>query len=183
MHMDVRDNSLPDDPEELKRLLLEQQLQFAQQQHNARIEILEEQLKLLRLHQFGKRSEKLFNPDQWQLFNEPEIIADEPGSDHGDASEEDETISVPGHTRMRDSAPVAVMHCNGSGRTSPSSCVSSRSSTLHCATADKSTPAPARGVFVQRTCPHNRFRAPSVQRTCPHNRFRAPRPALDCSLM
>ena len=136
--MDVRDNSLPDDPEELKRLLLEQQLQFAQQQRNAqktideqqklidrhtkthqstltttetlrekvtrqrtRIEILEEQLKLLRLHQFGKRSEKLFNPDQWQLFNEPEIIADEPGSDHGDASEEDETISVPGHTRKK----------------------------------------------------------------------------------
>ena len=69
-------------------------------QHKTRIQILEEQLQLLRAHQFGQRSEKLFNPDQIQLFNEAEVLADEPQGDTGAASDDD-TIDVPAHTRKR----------------------------------------------------------------------------------
>lgn len=70
--------------------------------HKTRIQILEEQLQLLRAHEFGRRSEKLFNPDQIQLFNEAEVVADEPeqGTDAG-ASSEDDTIDVPAHKRKR----------------------------------------------------------------------------------
>lgn len=60
-----------------------------------RIEILEDQLRLLREHQFGKRSEKRFNPDQWALFNEAELVVDDPPPD------EQQTISVPAHTRKK----------------------------------------------------------------------------------
>lgn len=152
--MDVRNDSLPDDVELLKKLLREQQRHFSQQQHNAqltiakqqklidrveksaetqtqkvgvlqdkivqhktRIQILEEQLQLLRAHQFGKRSEKLFNPDQIQLFNEAEVVADEP-QDEPDEASDDDTIDVPAHTRKRrrsqaipeDLARVDVVH-------------------------------------------------------------------------
>ena len=69
-------------------------------QHKTRIQILEEQLQLLRAHQFGQRSEKLFNPDQIQLFNEAEVLADEPQDEPGDESDDD-TIDVPAHTRKR----------------------------------------------------------------------------------
>lgn len=141
--MDVRNASLPDDPELLKQLLREQQTRFSQQQHNAqltiekqqklidrteksnqsytkkvgvlqenivrqktRIQILEEQLQLLRTHQFGKRSEKHINPDQIQLFNEAEVVADEPADDESDPDTDggtgaDDDIQVPAHTRKR----------------------------------------------------------------------------------
>lgn len=137
--MDVQTDSLPDDPELLKKLLLEQQQDFSRQQHNAqltiakqqklidraeksndsqaqrvgvlqekivrhktRIQILEEQLQLLRAHQFGRRSEKHFNPDQVHLFNEAEVVADEP-EDDTDASTaaDDDTVDVPAHQRKR----------------------------------------------------------------------------------
>lgn len=141
MHMDVRSDTLPDDPDQLKALLLEQQRHFDRQQHNdqltiakqqklidsaeknvdaqthkvgvlqekiaqhkTRIQILEEQLQLLRAHQYGKRSEKLFNPDQIQLFNEAEVVADEPGSRADadpDATATTDDIEVPAHTRKR----------------------------------------------------------------------------------
>lgn len=137
--MDVRNPSLPDDSELLKKLMREQQTQFSQQQHNAqltitqqkklidrveknneahtkkvgvlqvklvqhktRIQILEEQLQLLRAHQFGKRSEKHPNPDQIQLFNEAEVVGDEPDNDADPDSEgTEEGIKVPAHTRKR----------------------------------------------------------------------------------
>lgn len=154
--MDVQTDTLPDDPELLKKLLLEQQQHFSRQQHNAqltiakqqklidrveksndsqtqkvcllqekivrhktRIQILEEQLQLLRAHEFGRRSEKYFNPDQIQLFNEAEVVADEPEQDtDASASSEDDTIDVPAHTRKRrrsqaipaDLARVDVVH-------------------------------------------------------------------------
>ena len=63
-----------------------------------RIEVLEDQLRQLRQHQFGKRSEKLYNPNQQQLFNEAEIIADDPA----DTTDDDEPlVDVPGHTRKK----------------------------------------------------------------------------------
>jgi transposase len=137
--MDVRNLSLPDDPELLKQLLLEQQKRFVEQQrsaqqtineqqkridrieksndastakvgvlqgklvqHKTRIQILEEQLQLLRAHQFGKRSEKHPNLDQFQLFNEAEVVADESGDDTDpNAEDRDVDIHVPAHTRKR----------------------------------------------------------------------------------
>lgn len=154
--MDVRIDTLPDDTELLKKLLLEQQQQFSRQQHNAqltiakqqklidrveksnesqtqkvgvlqeiivrhktRIQILEEQLQLLRAHEFGRRSEKYFNPDQIHLFNEAEVVADEPEEDtDASAVSEDDTIDVPAHKRKRrrsqaipaDLARVDVVH-------------------------------------------------------------------------
>ena len=143
--MDVRDDTLPDDPEQLKALLLEQQRHFDRQQHNdrltiakqqklidraeknvdahthkvgvlqekivrhkTRIQILEEQLQLLRAHEYGKRSEKLANPDQFHLFNEAEVVADEPDSDAADANPDTaaatDDIVVPAHTRKRRSS-------------------------------------------------------------------------------
>lgn len=137
--MDVQTDNLPDDPELLKKLLLEQQQEFSRQQHNAqltiekqqklidraekgtdaqaqkvgvlqekivrhktRIQILEEQLQLLRAHQFGRRSEKHFNPDQIHLFNEAEVVADEPDEEaEASAGPDDDTVDVPAHKRKR----------------------------------------------------------------------------------
>ncbi len=125
--MEVLPYKLPNNPAKLKQMLLCQQFTFQQTTHNqqsiiarqeeklsltakdterlreqsvrqkTRIEILEDQLRLLRQHQFGKRSEKLFNPDQISLFNEAEIVAD--GSDS--EVEEDEKITVPECTRIK----------------------------------------------------------------------------------
>ncbi len=87
--------------------------------HKTRIQILEEQLQLLRAHQFGQRSEKLFNPDQIQLFNEAEVVDDESEEDADtSAASDDDTVDVPAHTRKRrrsqaipeDLARVDVVH-------------------------------------------------------------------------
>ena len=139
MHVDVRSDTLPDDPEQLKAILLEQQRHFDRQQHNdrltitkqqklidraeknvdvhthkvgvlqekivrhkTRVQILEEQLQLLSAHEYGKRSEKLFNPDQIQLLNEAEVVADEPEDNNDpDAAAGNLDIEVPAHTRKR----------------------------------------------------------------------------------
>ena len=57
------------------------------------IERLEERLRRLLAHRFGQRSEK--NPDQFQLFNEAELLAE-----LADDAVVDE-IAVPAHTRKR----------------------------------------------------------------------------------
>lgn len=57
------------------------------------IERLEERLRRLLAHRFGQRSER--NPDQFQLFNEAELLAE-----HADDAVVDE-IAVPAHTRKR----------------------------------------------------------------------------------
>ena len=125
--MDVPPYNLTDDPAELKRLLLElQQINTHQQtlierhkkisdstaakaeqlretviRQKTRIEILEEQLLLLRQHQFGRRSEKNFNANQLSLFNEAEIVDDEPTPEHSDEASDDERITIPEHTRKK----------------------------------------------------------------------------------
>ena len=57
------------------------------------IERLEERLRRLLAHRFGRRSEK--NADQFQLFNEAELLAE-----HAEPPTED-AINVPAHTRKR----------------------------------------------------------------------------------
>jgi transposase len=57
------------------------------------IERLEERLRRLLAHRFGQRSEK--NPDQFQLFNEAELLAELADDAVGNE------ISIPAHTRKR----------------------------------------------------------------------------------
>ena len=64
------------------------------------IERLEERLRRLLAHRFGRRSEK--NADQFQLFNEAELLAE-----HAEAPTED-AITVPAHTRKRKKTPHAL---------------------------------------------------------------------------
>ena len=64
------------------------------------IEQLEERLRRLLAHRFGQRSEK--NPDQFQLFNEAELLAE-----HADDPVGDE-IAVPAHMRKRKKASHAL---------------------------------------------------------------------------
>jgi len=79
-----------------------------------RIEILEEQLAELRRHQFGKRSEKHHNPyqDKLNLFNEAEIIVDDPLEPPDSAGAEDENadtgIAVAAHTRQKKSQKLSL---------------------------------------------------------------------------
>lgn len=124
--MDGLPAQLPDDPAALKALLKKQQRLIEQQQKNLdreqkrverfrqkavrkqdQIELLEERLRRLLAHRFGQRSEK--NPDQFQLFNEAELLA------QADALVEDEaedTISIPAHTRKRKRKPATPCRRN-----------------------------------------------------------------------
>ena len=68
------------------------------------IELLEERLRRLLAHRFGRRSEK--NPDQFQLFNEAELLAQTDTSLEDEADEE--RINVPAHTRQRKKASHAL---------------------------------------------------------------------------
>ena len=84
--MDGLPSRLPDNPAALKRLLHQQQRTLEQQRKDLdrkqrladrrqqQIERLEERLRRLLAHRFGRRSEQ--SPDQFQLFNEAELLAD-----------------------------------------------------------------------------------------------------------
>lgn len=76
---------LPDDPAALKALVREQ---------HWTIQRLEEELRLARHKRFGASSEKA-DPDQWQLFNEAEVLGSKP------AACETEEVRVPAHTRAK----------------------------------------------------------------------------------
>lgn len=80
--------TLPDDPEELKRIILENQHRFEKEN-----ELLREQIRLLLAQMFGKKSEKgVADSEAYQipLFDmpEPEI-------------EEDEDVAIPPHQRKK----------------------------------------------------------------------------------
>ena len=120
--MDGLPTQLPDDPAALKALL-EQQQRLIEKQRKAldhhqskldtaeqrverfrqkavrkqdKIAVLEERLRRLLAHRFGRRSEK--NPDQFQLFNEAELLAQ---ADDGLEGPTDESVHIPAHTRKR----------------------------------------------------------------------------------
>ena len=114
--MDGLSKRLPDDPEVLKALLQQQQRTIEKQQaaldheqqraaqfqqkaarQQNHIELLEERLRRLLTRQFGRRAERF--PDQFQLFNEAELLAQAapPVEDDDDA----DTVSIPAHTRRR----------------------------------------------------------------------------------
>jgi len=122
MPMDGLPTNLPIDPEELIALLHKQQRSLEERQRkldanerqlqrsekrNERlekalqtkigtIEQLEERLRALLTHRFGKRSERI-NPDQFTLFNEAELTVDvEAPADH-----DQEDVNVKPHSRKR----------------------------------------------------------------------------------
>lgn len=97
-------HSLPDDPEALKELPFEfgEQYQNVQEEKAAaladldakqkRINILEEQLRLMKQKRFGSTSEKA--GQQSELFNEPELDAGETAtSEEAEESAETETVT------------------------------------------------------------------------------------------
>lgn len=85
--------ALPDDPEELKRIII--RLQREQKRSSQEIDLLREQIRLLYAKLFGKKSEKRAeestNP-QLSLFDMPEPAGIEP---------EREDVNIPAHTRQK----------------------------------------------------------------------------------
>lgn len=107
--MDGLPARLPDDPTELKALLQQQQRTIEQQQaaldHEQRrarnqqnhIELLEERLRRLLTQRFGRRAERF--PDQFQLFNEAELLAQATPVD--DDEDDGDTVTIPAHKRRK----------------------------------------------------------------------------------
>ena len=62
--------SLPDDPELLKKIIAEQDQTIAKKEQ--RIALLEETVRLQQQKRFGSSSEK--SPDQQEMFNEAELM-------------------------------------------------------------------------------------------------------------
>ena len=87
-------NTLPDDIEALKALVLEQQAQLAQ--NETQIAQLREQLHLMIAKRFGPSSEKT-HKRQLGLFNEAEAALDVEDNEAKDA----ESLTVPTHTRNK----------------------------------------------------------------------------------
>ncbi len=92
--------NLPDDPDLLKKIILQQSLELRSNQldmkrKDARIEVLEEYFRLAQQRQFGKRSEKF--KGQGELFDEAECF------ELPDDNESDETPSIPPSSRKKSS--------------------------------------------------------------------------------
>jgi len=92
MNIDV--SRLPDNPFELKDIICSLTISYRdlEQRKQARIESLEERIRLLQKELFGRKTEKQPKPDQHQLLLFDE--ADEP-------EPEPEKITVPAHTRKK----------------------------------------------------------------------------------
>jgi len=88
--------TLPNDPEELKSLLRDQE-----ERYRSRVEYLEEKVRLLTQALFGKKSEKRPVPDEdgprqlhmFHMFNEAEALVEQ--------EKEPEPLTVPAHTRRK----------------------------------------------------------------------------------
>ncbi len=81
--------SLPDDPEELKRIILETERRYEKEN-----ELLREQIRLLQAQMFGKKSEKGLADSgavQIPLFDMPEP----------DITEEEDEVEIPAHQRKK----------------------------------------------------------------------------------
>jgi transposase len=88
--MPIALDQLPDDVDALKALVAEQVAR--NEQLHSRVVTLQEQLNLALARRYAASSEKL-SPDQIRLFDEAEVQAVAPA--------EDETITVPAHTRRK----------------------------------------------------------------------------------
>ena len=99
--MEIALDKLPDDIEELKSLVANQQvrnekLSSENQRYKAQVLTLQEQLNLALARRYAASSEKI-SPDQIRLFNEAEVDA-QPTSE---TLVTDEAITVPAHTRRK----------------------------------------------------------------------------------
>ena len=97
--MEPNFDNLPNDPDELKRVIGQ-----LQEEHGEVVARLWEEIRHLRKKLFGRKSEKSLEVDSEQgaLFDFPE--ADEPGSDPDEATadnDEDDFIEIGGHKRRR----------------------------------------------------------------------------------
>ena len=97
--MPIALDQLPDDIDALKSLVADQlvrneQLTTENQQYKAQVLTLTEQLNLALARRYAASSEKL-SPDQIRLFDEAEVEI------QAAASTEDETVTVPEHTRRK----------------------------------------------------------------------------------
>ncbi len=97
--------SLPDDPEVLKALLIEQQqtneqLQQKNQHYKAQVVSLQEQLNLALARRYAASSEKV-SPAQLMIFDEAELDTSNAQGDEESHAEEDDSITVPEHTRKK----------------------------------------------------------------------------------
>ena len=85
--MKLTNDILPDNPEELKAIILE---------YRSHIELLEEQIRILKKEIFGRKSEKRpaeeEGPHQLHLFNEAEVLVEQ---------EAQKTVAIPEHTRQQ----------------------------------------------------------------------------------
>ena len=109
--MDGLTTKLPEDLAELIALVQEQQAQLANsEKRNERlqkklqskdntIEKLEERLRALLIHRFGKRSERI-DPNQFTLFNEAELTVDADVTDEA-LSGASQQIDVKPHSRKQ----------------------------------------------------------------------------------
>ena len=105
--------TLPKDPDVLIALLQKQQREIDSLQHKLTrkdktlvdkddtIRQLEERLRALLAQRFGRSSEK-FNPDQFQLFNEAELLAELNPETESDSTE------VKGHRRQKHKSSHAL---------------------------------------------------------------------------
>ena len=99
--------TLPDDPETLKQLLSDVLLE--RQSNLGKITQLQEQVALLRDRLFGRKSEQTSDPEspQLPLFNEAEVLAEQP---NGDGQDDVETVEL---------RPVAVSKPRGKRQSLP----------------------------------------------------------------
>ena len=87
-------NKLPDNFDELKKLIRKLSIEISNRDRE--IEILREELRLERMRQFAAKSEKLPAGDQGCLFDEVEVESSKPGEDSLP-----EVTEVPAHKRVR----------------------------------------------------------------------------------
>lgn len=109
---DLDINNLPDDPEQLKQLLIKQSISLRNQdqqiqdrdeklkQSDIELRYLRAQVRLLLHKRFAARSEKQKYPGQHELFDEVEVIAESYAEEEGIETTE-AGISVPAHSRKK----------------------------------------------------------------------------------
>jgi len=104
--MENKIHTLPDDIEELKKIILFQSDKLSE--INRKYEILEEELRLVLRKFFAKRSEKLLKEDETQgmlMFNEAENFSEEPKTEkieeENTPAEQTETITIKEHARKK----------------------------------------------------------------------------------
>jgi len=99
--MNIDAPSLPDNPDDLKEMIQSLSMSYRDLEQNdqkkqARIDFLEERIRLLTNELFGRKTEKQLKPDAKQLL----LFAEDSVDAHEEAAQPDE-IKIPQHTRKK----------------------------------------------------------------------------------